>query len=528
MGRSLSLDRGPREGGVVLILTLFVILITYALVAQLTLGTSVASQTTRNAADRIRMRAACMSAAQEILETLSDDAGGAGAGSGMAASMGEGMAQGMGEGMEGPGGDGFGQGPIGDSSGEPGGEGEGDDGSESDSFEDAWARRMRIVMNDVEIEAWVQDENAKFNLLTMLAEDEELREDAKERYVRILDRMRDEFEDDLSYTDARRILEQTVVWLEARDRDEERPRPLRHSNSEEEDRVLMFALEELLLLEDVDENLFYDQLRDNERIAPGLESLLTVWTSIDLEQPGQGETGSGLTGDGEVGEPFGQDGERPSPTEPEDPESPGALESPATGGLQGAARGQPAIGARVNLNTTPRVVLESLMDESELPRSIVNEILEYRNEVDEEAIEEREAEEYDPDERALERALYGEDEPDPKLYFKSLEDLDEIESLETLDQVTRQGFLDLIGVQSDVFSVYLFARIKPQGWMPEERFEEPPGPVLRLRAVVWRRVTDNGAKFLYLLPWHEVPYTRWRIPDFPERQGVFVPPMDDF
>ena len=56
--KGLAGRRRRNEGGVILILTLFVLLITYAMVIQLTLSTSVAWMTSKNASDRIRMELA--------------------------------------------------------------------------------------------------------------------------------------------------------------------------------------------------------------------------------------------------------------------------------------------------------------------------------------------------------------------------------------------------------------------------------------------------------------------------------------
>ncbi len=516
----------PRARGVVLILTLFVILITYALVAQLTLGTSVASQTTRNAALRIQMRAACTSAAQQILDTLTDDAAGGlgGAAEEMAGAAGEGFG-GL-DGMSGSGG------------GDLGGEGEeGEEGEESndaDTFEDAWARTMRIMMGEIEIFAFVQDENAKFNLLLMLSEDEEIAGPAQDRCANILDRLRTEFDDDLDISEANMIRDEIIAWLEGRDRDEDYPRPLRHSTPEDADYVLPYALEELMVLERVGPELYYDQVRPDEQYAPGLESVFTVSTSVSLEPPDQGEL-DGEGGEGEAGEEGAASAAERAAAElgssagggEEGLEGEEGLAMPVSGGLLGAAEGEPLLGTKINLNTAARPVIEGMFLDSEFPPDLVEEILEYRNEVDEEALEERENEEYDQDLAELERSFYGEEEAEPRLVFGSLDDLEKLESFQGMESTLQQEFRDLVEVKSDVFSVYLFARVAPPEWIQERRYQEPPGQVLRLRAVFWRRMTDDGAKFIPIQPWHEVPFMRWRVPDYPDRLPVYEPPTYD-
>ena len=515
MPRRPAVSADPARRGVVLILTLFVILITYALVAQLTLGTSVASQTTRNAALRIQMRAACTSAAQQILDTLSEDASG-----GLAGAAEE--LAGAGGGFGGLGG----EQPAG---GEEGEEGAGEEGNDADSFEDAWARTMRIVLGEVEILAFVQDENGKFNLLTMLSEDEEQARLARDRCQNILDRLRTDFDDDLDRSEAGQVRDEILAWLEGRDRDEDYPRPPRYSDPEEGDYALPSSLEELMILERVGPELYYDQVRDDDRYAPGLESVFTVLTSIDFAVPEAGELDEEEGEEGaEGGDPAGAAAQAAAAAQGamggEDPTGEEEVAAPVTGGLLGAAEGDPPLGVKINLNTAPRPVLEGLLLDGPFPRDLAEEVLEYRNEVDEEALEERESEEYDAELAELERSFYGEEEPEPKLIFASLEDLDKLEGFAAMESTLQQEFRDTFDVKSDIYSVHLFARVPPVDWMQEERYQEAPGPVLRLRAIFWRRNTDDGVKFIPVLPWHEVPFMRWRLPDFPDRLPVYEPP----
>ena len=110
-------------------------------------------------------------------------------------------------------------------------------------------------------------------------------------------------------------------------------------------------------------------------------------------------------------------------------------------------------------------------------------------------------------------------------YFSSVEALEEIPGWEgRLDDEQKESFEALVGTQSDVFSVHLWARIPPQEWAQEQRYEEPSGPVLRMRAIVWRRAGEDGVKFILIRPWHEVGRTRWSIPDFQWDLPVYQPP----
>ena len=73
----------------------------------------------------------------------------------------------------------------------------------------------------------------------------------------------------------------------------------------------------------------------------------------------------------------------------------------------------------------------------------------------------------------------------------------------------------MLGVTSEIFSVYVYVRRNSlEGFEQERYYQEPPGFTLRLKAVVWRAPSEDGIKLVYLRDWHPVPYTRWRIPDF--------------
>lgn len=523
------------ESGVILLLTLFVILITYALVAQLTLGTAVSYQVAENSANRIRMRRAAMDVAgEELLRLLADDMPG-----GEAEEAAAGAADTLGD-------SGFGgQGAPGEEGEE--GEEEEDDGSNSDSRNDDWWRPTRFPIGDMEVHGFVQDENGKFNILTVFHPDEEERDAARDRFVRILDVLREDFDDDLTISEAERILDEFIIWCEGDLRSQKYPPAFRHSTmllgqiatenqlaaasgegSEEggepaqlvSQLFLPYSLEELMLLESVDEDLFYDSVRPNDEIAPGLETVFTVYTTVNFDPPSEDELGStegpddlsDVTEEGGNTEESGDLSEESSLSEP-------------IGGLDDILDAPAAIGALINLNTAPPAVIYGLQPTSMFPPYFVEQILTYRNEVDEEAALEMEGEDRDYDQLELARAIFREDEQIPYKYFRNLEDLTKIEGWEDrLDPEQREAFEQLIGVQSDIFSVYLWCRVPDQDWQQEDHYEEPPGAVLRLKAVVWRRQGEDGAKFVFLEPWREVSRTRWHIPDFQDEIGVYREP----
>ncbi|MDA1112769.1 MAG: type II secretion system protein GspK [Planctomycetota bacterium] len=520
---------------------MFVLFLVIALITQLSLGAEVAHQATSNRANHLRMTLACRSTAEEILTLIKDDASGEPSSGFSSALSGPGAFPGM-EGMGAAGGLGQDQGQDVGAEGEEGdgeeGEGE-EDASNSDSFEDGWARPMRVVVDDIEITTFVSDENGKFNLHLLLVEDELAAEENFERAVRILGAMRNDFDDDLGESDARIILDELLRWMQVDSRNEELPLMPRHSLDEDSKYTMLSALEEMMLLESVSQELFYDQVRPNELIAPGLESIFTIWTVPAFEAAGvntldsDGAAGSAadgsLSADGSAGQEPTEDAGDTGDTG--DADASDSLNSDrdvqGEGGMEGALDGDPPIGTLININTAPRAVIEGMFPSVELTPVKVTALLEYRNEVDEDALEERDNAEEEPEDKELRESIYGEYEPEPRQFFRSLEQVTEVEGFDTedLEEETQAEIQALLGVQSDIFSVYVIAnrKLDPE-WEPSRRYQEAPGKAMRLKAVVWRRTTQDGVKLIYLEPWHEVPYSRWRIPDFQRDQPPFEPP----
>ena len=531
-----SARRGER--GVVLILTLFVLFLVIALIAQLTLGAEVAHQATMNRSDRLRMRLAIRTASEEILTMIADDASGEASG-GLGGALGgaAGMADALGGAAGGLGGDSSAPGDAEAAAGEEGAAGE-EDASNSDSFEDAWARPLRVMMDDIEVITFVQDENSKFNLHLLLVEDELSAEENYQRAVRILDHMRDDMPGDLGESDARIIIDDILRWLQVGSRSLELPQMPRHSLKDEDEYTMFSSLEELMLLKSVTPDLFFDRLDDNEMIAPGLETIFTIWTTPAFGGSGAASLAadSPLSGDASAADGSGAAGANQSGAGAAGAANAGANSNAngpmnntvqGEGGMQGVLEGAPPMGTKINLNTAPRAVIEGLFDPQELTPAKVKALLEWLDEVDEEALEQQNNAEEDPDDRELRQSLYGEQEPEPKHFLNTLEEIAEVDGFgaEELDEDTQAKLQATVSVQSDVFSVYVFATRKIHSdWQAERRYQEAPGHTLRMRAVVWRCTTADGVKLVFLEPWHEVPFTRWRIPPFQRDLPVFEAP----
>jgi hypothetical protein len=315
----------------------------------------------------------------------------------------------------------------------------------------------------------------------------------------------------------------------------------RHSLEDEDDYTMFSSLEELMLLESVPPSLYYDRLDDNEMIAPGMETVFTMWTTPDFAGSGTGDLASDapLSSDGTGADSSAANsaaasaasaassGEQSSAGMGANPNGPDDNTTQGEGGMEGVLDGEPPMGTKINLNTAPRAVVEGLFASHELGPTKVTALLEWLDDVDEKALEEQDNAEEDSEDRELRQSLYGEQEPEPKQFLNSLEEISEVDGFgaEELDEETQARLQELLSVQSDVFSVYIYASRKTSpDWQPERRYQEAPGHTLRMRAVVWRRTTGDGVRLVFLEPWHEVPFTRWRIPPFQRDLPVFEAP----
>ena len=105
----------------------------------------------------------------------------------------------------------------------------------------------------------------------------------------------------------------------------------------------------------------------------------------------------------------------------------------------------------MNLNTAPVAVLDALIDQRDVPRNFWENVLEYRNE-EQEDVEENEDPPVDE---------YGE-EIVVKKFFRSIEDLAQIDGWSEIEPVDQSRLRSMLDVQSHVFSIYVTAR-RPTG-----------------------------------------------------------------
>ncbi|MEO0478644.1 MAG: hypothetical protein AAF196_04110 [Planctomycetota bacterium] len=347
--------------------------------------------------------------------------------------------------------------------------GEGEEESEpepaaiADGSQDLWFEPRGYPDDDLTVYVFVEDEQRKFNILSLLSEDQEFADVSRERFVRLLDVLREDTDFDITASDAETIADEFIDWSRSRSRGEALPRPPLKSDTDDgpnTDVTIPLQLDELLLLRGIDEELFYDKVWE-DRVHLGLESVLTIYTSMayfpgDPDDPNQQA-------------PADDDGTAPAPSVGDDGELVAIGEGP-----------------RINLNTAPWPVLRCLFDRSQIPDEVIEAIIEWRNE-EEEGSDELIESEY--------TEFVQEGQGPPRQMFTELEQLEELPEFANLpDPAVKSEFQSMLTLNSDVFMIHLAA--------VSIRDEESRTYVMqRARSVVLRADEDDGAVIRPIIGW---------------------------
>lgn len=438
------------ERGIALVMVMIFTVLLYVLVAELVVTSRMHRLTGQNEALVARMRNHMAYTLAEIEEQLKDDLAGAAA---------EEEGPGLGD-LSGPG---FAPGAA-----EEGEEQEADPAANADSSQDAWYAPTAYADDDLTTYVWVEDENRKFNILTLVSPDEEFAEESRHRFIRLVDYMRDGSEYDLSPIDGESMANAIIEWLRGGSRTDLLPRPPLKSDGDEiawNDVTIPLHLDELMLVRGIDEKVFYDMVLD-ERLIPGLESVLTIYTSLATD-PGRPDQ------QGAAPAPEGSD-----PGSELDPADPGASTPDTPIGE----------GIKININTAPPAVLKCLFPEHMIPHVVIDAILRYRNEEAEE--------EGDAESGLVSGADYYGDldlgEEKKRKIFASVQDLEELPEFQNLANLeAKEAFYELTTVKSDVFSVHMASLFK--------RSEEHRIFVLRRSKSVLVRLDDGEEGTLHPL-----------------------------
>lgn len=483
-------------------LAILVLGVLVLIVLQITLGSSVDMRVAQNDLELTNFDAAIESAMLKTMQDLADDAAaGAEAGGSEAAAPDPAAA-------------------FGDPSAAEGG---GETGP-TDSRRDDWGRPQQTEINGVSLRILIQDEDSKYNILTMLTEDPDEAEKAFNRVVRILDLCRDQTLSDIDEADARDMAEAMRDFMRDR-RGAVLPRPgLLTDREGEEDIGFPLTLREFVVLPGFNEFMFRDYRDAEGTVVHSIASFLTLSTSVSTYQDYRDALKDELDG-----------GVMPAADGPETggstTTSTGSSSSTGTGvrstagssdgsslgdGTSVSGGGSGSAGIAVNVNTAPNAVLHGLMDRRELSWEFLDGILRYRNEEDEEAS--------DPDADPI-YDEYGE-EIITKQIFESTEELKEVDGWELLDPEPRDEFTRFMTVESGVFSVFITARASIIGEEgdsfgmtraeAEEATEKGTDRVRTVRAIVWRYQDGEDYKVVPLEPWEILDYVPFEVLDFPE------------
>ncbi|MEO6708709.1 MAG: hypothetical protein ABI054_12785, partial [Planctomycetota bacterium] len=186
----------------------------------------------------------------------------------------------------------------------------------------------------------------------------------------------------------------------------------------------------------------------------------------------------------------------------------------------GNSSGATAAGIAVNINTAPPCVLKALVDDREVPARWLDSVIEYRN-LEEKKEDDAAAEEADPvyDE-------YGQVVIQRQV-FDNLAELEQVAGVERLSGDGKAELLRLLTTQSQVFSIFVTARIVSPN--DQSRFETqgPPRPgeredelgnalTVTVRAVVWRVTSDDGTTIVPIVRWEVLDYMPMDVLDYPD------------
>lgn len=475
--RFKTVDRTKQ--GAALLLSFMVLIVVVTIVTQISIGTMTDARVARNDLTLASMDLAIESAMLQARIQLRDDA----------------AADAESEGGEESGSDAPAIPDVGDLGG--GDEAGGDDQAAADKKADF--RPERTELNEISLRIFLQDEDSKINLLNMLSADEERAEDAYQRVVRVLDLFREGTDYDLALSDAQEIA--SIMRRHMLERDTQLlPRPILLSDDEEnENRGFPLSMREFLIHEEIPEVLFMDFRDRNDVIVHSLDSFLTVWSSPRLFSAGSGSSGSSNNA------PVSDSG---APT----------TNAPTTGGSSNSST--ETGGYAVNVNTAPPVVLKSLFDDRVVNPAFWDEVIEYRNLEDEEAMKDEDGERREPiyDE-------FGEEELELQ-FFGSTDDLAEVRGWGDFDNEMQTKIKDLLTTKSSTFSIIITARrptsaneVDTAGMDPRKAArEEEDSPALKrvIRSVVWRHQVDEEFVVTPIVPWESLPTSPFEVLDYPE------------
>ena len=533
----------PEKRGAALMMAMMVLMVLILIASQIRISTITDSRISRNQNSISNMDLAIESAFLKVFEDLKGDAeaegGGAAGGLGGGGAAAGGLAGGAGAGALGGGAGGLG------GAGAGGGAAGQDEGGATDSSRDTWATPGRTEINELQLRFYFQDEDSKYNILSMLTEDQDEAAKARERVIRILDLCRQGTDEDIDLGTAEAMADAMLDHMLNRS-ESLLPRPVLMTDDEDfQERGLPMSLREFVVLPEFHPSDFRDFRDSNGNVVHSIESFLTLWTSLttaselasaqanangnssNAQNPAN--SANGVSGTNGTANGAGATGLAGSGVNQQTGNQNGGQGSSPLGqsnGSQGTNAGSPALpgGAgsntsnapKININRAPVAVLKALMDDRDVPMSFWDALIEFRNEEDEE--------QSDPDaEPSFDE--FG-NELIVRKIFNSVADLAELDDWEFLEPIVQAEIRDMVTVSSNVFSIYVTARRSTADtdgsdfFVDEDEIQEDEQKGLDLlrtvRCIVWRRTQGEEAEIIPLMRWEVLDYVPFEVEDFPD------------
>jgi hypothetical protein len=344
-----------------------------------------------------------------------------------------------------------------------------------DSRMDEWGQPQSASIDDIPLRIVIQDEESKYNILNMLAADEDVAREAQDRVVRILDGCREGTNADIDAGQASEMMRAMLDHMRERS-NSFLPRPQLLSDGDKDDLPGMpLTLREFGVLPPFDDWMFRDFIDGDGNRVHSIGSFLTVWSSPAI---GESEDGSGA--------------------------------------------GSPAGGWTVNVNTAPAAVLKNLVDTHDVDGRLWDNVIEYRN------LEEEKKEGEEEAEAETEPIIneFGEEEF-ARRFFDDLKELSEVYGWDALPEEPRSKVTSMLTVESNVFSIFVTARVDTSANADEgarfdnreekEAYERSGTSIVRtVRSVVWRRKDGNEVKIVPLVRWEVLDYAPLEVLDYPD------------
>jgi len=133
-----------------------------------------------------------------------------------------------------------------------------------------------VTSESVELSGRIEDETRKFNLHNLVTEDDDIRAQWEEIFLRLLVLYReDSGKLSISRSDAESLLKNLKGWFERKDSDRDFPVP-----ATGDDKRILVTPDELLMIKGFTREMFYDQPGEDEDddALPGLYRYLTLWS----------------------------------------------------------------------------------------------------------------------------------------------------------------------------------------------------------------------------------------------------------